>query len=37
MNIKEEKKVIASFHTQPLQDPSETNICIFMNRLGIRV
>ncbi len=37
MSTKEENKALASFHAQPLQDFDETNICIFMNKLGVRV
>jgi hypothetical protein len=37
MSRKEEKKVMASFHTQPLQDFGKTRACIFANRLGVRV
>jgi len=37
MSKKEEKKALANFHTQPLQDSGETNICIFANRLRVRV
>jgi hypothetical protein len=37
MSRKEEKKVLANFHTQPLQDSGETNTCIFANRLRVNV
>jgi hypothetical protein len=37
MTKKEEKKALANSHTQPLQDFGETNACIFVNKLGVRV
>jgi len=37
MSRKEEKKALASSHTQPSQDFGETSACIFVNRLGVRV
>jgi hypothetical protein len=37
MSRKEEKKALASFHKQPLQDSGKTSTYIFANRLGVRV
>jgi hypothetical protein len=37
MNLKEEKKTLVSFHTQPLQNFGKTSAYIFVNKLRVRV
>jgi hypothetical protein len=37
MSKKKEKKALVNSHTQLSKDHGETSVCIFTNRLGVRV